>query len=87
MHTWTCIHVYKLQMAANMEESISIMFNMHVGVYVHVHTCVCVHGATPTHPHPPPTQSTHPPPQEGPGISQNSITLELIKIIQFCLKI
>ena len=47
--------------------------------------CMCV-GGTPS---PPPPPSTHPPPPRGgtPGISQNSIALELIEIIQFCLKI
>ena len=46
--------------------------------------CMCV-GAPSHHPHP-----IHPPPtpQGGtPGISQNSIGLELIEIFQFCLKI
>ena len=56
---------------------------------MHACACVCVH----IHPHTPPPQalpkSTHPPPPQGgiPGISKNSITVELIKIIQFCLKI
>ena len=66
-----------------------------------IHTCACVcvrvhvcggHPLTTPHPiHPsPPPPSTHPPhPPEGgtPGISQNSIALELIEIFQFCLKI
>ena len=43
-----------------------------------------VHPLSTRHPHPP----TPPPPQGGtPGISQNSIALELIEIFQFCLKI
>ena len=46
--------------------------------------CTCVGGIL--SPHPPP--ATHPHPPGGtPGISQNSIALELIEIIQFCLKI
>ena len=52
--------------------------------------CMCVHGVplhiptpTRTQPNPPTCQ----PPRGDPRISQNSITLELIKIIQFCLKI
>ena len=52
-------------------------------VHVHVHVCG---GHPPTTPHPhPPT----PPPLRATGSRkhQNSITLELIKIIQFCLKI
>ena len=52
-------------------------------------TCMCMHAhmcgqhplTTPTHIHPPPT------PRRIPGISQNSIALELIKIFQFRLKI
>ena len=47
--------------------------------------CMCVGGTL----SPPPPPSTHPPTPQGgtPGISQNSIALELIKIFQFCLKI
>ena len=48
--------------------------------------CRCVGGTLsppPTHIHPPP----HPPGWGTPGISQNSIALELIEIFQFCLKI
>ena len=50
---------------------------------MHVHMC----GGTLSPPlipiHPPP----HPPGWGTPGISQNSIVLELIEIFQFCLKI
>ena len=91
MHTHTCI---KLQMAADMEASMFsmfIMFNMHVCVCACVCVCVhvCVHGTPPTHPYPPSPPSTHLPPPGGwiPGISKNLITLALIKIFQFCLKI
>ena len=48
--------------------------------------CMCVWGTLsppPTPIHPPP----HPPGWGTPGISQNSIALELIEIFQFCLKI
>ena len=50
------------------------------------YVCTCVGGTlspprTPIHPPP------HPPGWGTPGISQNSIALELIKIFQFCLKI
>ena len=62
--------------------------------YVRAHACTCVHvhvcahgwGAPSHHPHPihlPP----YPPVGGTPGISQNSIALELIEIFQFCLKI
>ena len=54
-----------------------------------VHVCAYAHGwDAPSHDPPPP--STHPPTPQGlgpPGIIQNSIALELIKIFQFCLKI
>ena len=71
---------------------------MHVHVCVHVCMCMCTCvGATPNHPHPhyPPTQiappsSTYGPPTPraaGSWKHQNWITLELIRIIRFCLKI
>ena len=57
---------------------------------VHVRACACVcmcvwgtRSPPPTPIHPPP----HPPGWGTPGISQNSIALELIEIFQFCLKI
>ena len=56
-----------------------------VCVCVCVHACGCVwgHPVTTPYPHPP-----TPTPQRGtPGISQNSIALELIEIFQFLLKI
>ena len=61
-----------------------------VCVCMHMHVCMrmCVHmcGRHPlTTPHS--YSPTHPPPGGTPGISQNSIALELIKIFQFCLKI
>ena len=56
---------------------------IHACTCVHVRVCAHVWGG-PCH-HPPPNP---PPPRVGtPGISQNSITLELIEIFQFCLKI
>ena len=55
---------------------------------VHAHACACVWGGPCHHPHPhPPTPPPHPPGWGTPGISQNSIALELIEIFQFCLKI
>ena len=54
-------------------------------VHAYVCMCTCVGGhplTTPTHIHPPPT-----PKGSTPGISHNSIALELIKIFQFHLKI
>ena len=78
-------------MAADMEASMFSMismFNMHVRVCVHVCACVCAWD-TPHTPIPTPPPCTHPPPPRGwtPRISKNSITLELIKIFQFRLKI
>ena len=52
---------------------------------VHARACAHVWGGPCHHPHPhPPT--AHPPEWGTPGISQNSIALELIEIFQFCLK-
>ena len=64
---------------------------MCVRACMRVRVCACVFmGHPPTHPYPPPAPCTHPPPPPGgwtPRISKNSITLELIKIFQFRLKI
>ena len=69
----THAHVYKLQMAANMEAS---MFNMHVGVCMHVCVCVFMEHLPHTHTHLQPNPATCHLPQWGTsGISQNSITL------------
>ena len=82
-------------MATNMEASMFIMFimfNMHVCVWVcvyvcmHIHVHVCMgHKSTPQYPPYPIYQPTTP--RGDPKISINSITLELIEIFQFCLKI
>ena len=53
---------------------------------VHACACACVWEAPSYHPPPTSTQPPHPP-GGTPGISQNSIALELIKIFQFRLKI
>ena len=61
-----------------------IMFN------VYVHACACMHACAHVLgvPQPPPSLSTHPTPRAaGSPKNQNSITLELIKIFRFCLKI
>ena len=63
----------------------------HACMCVHVHACMHVHvhmcgGHPPTTPHPhPPSPPT--PRAAGSPKHQNSISLELIEIIQFCLKI
>ena len=95
MHTHACMHTHTHACVVNMVisckspptlgESLGIPYDV-------IHTCVCPHacargwGAPSHHPSPP---STHPPTPQGgtPGIIQNSIALELIKIFQFCLKI
>ena len=62
---------------------------IHVCVCLHVRACVCMCTCVGGPCYHPPAPSTHPhPPGWGtPGISQNSIALELIEIFQFCLKI
>ena len=99
MHTCTCTHAHacvvnmiiSCKWPPPLGESLGIPYDvicvctcMHVCVCMHVHVHVCgVHPLTTPHPiHPPPI------PQGGtPGISQNSIALELIEIFQFHLKI
>ena len=91
--TCTCMHTHEymyrnLQMATDMEASMFVIFTTCMYIHACVCMCVCVYGTPPTHPWPSPPQSTQlPSPGGHPGISKNSITLELIKIIQFCLKI
>ena len=74
-----------------------IMFTTHACACVCVHACACMCtcvGGTPNHPPPPSTQPPHPHPPSPPTPRaagspkhQNSISLELIEIIRFCLKI
>ena len=67
-----------------------MMSYMRVRACVRVHACACVCTCVWGTLSPPPTP-IHPPPHPAgwgtPGISQNSIALELIEIFQFCLKI
>ena len=67
-------------------ESMGIPYDaIHACTCMHACMCMCVGGTLS-----PPPSPIHPPPNpsEGtPGISQNSIALELIEIFQFCLKI
>ena len=66
-----------------------IMFTMHACVCACVCACACVWGAPPNH-HPPPSThppTPHPPEPQGAQITKITKTLELIKIIRFCLKI
>ena len=93
VHTCTCTHAHAhvLNMIISckwpppMGESLGISYDVLCAcacMRVHVQMC----GSTlslPPHPHP----TTPPPPGGNPGISRNSIALELIEIFQFCLKI
>ena len=86
VHARTCTHTHAhmLNMIISCKwppplgESLGIPYDV-------ICACACVWGTLsplPTHIHPAPT------PQGGtPGITQNSIALELIEIFQFCLKI
>ena len=85
-HTHTCTgmcgkHDNFMQMATTIGESLGIPYDV-----IHTCLCMCVGGTlssplTPIHPSP------HPQGGGTPRISKNSITLELIEIFQFCLKI
>ena len=95
MCTCTCMHTH-VYMYRNCKWPLtwrhlclSCLTCMCVCVCICMHACVCmVHGAPSTHPHSPQTNPpTCHPPRGIPRISQNSITHELIKIIQFCLKV
>ena len=81
MHAHTCMHGKHdnfMQMATPMGESLGIPYDV-------ICVSACVWGTL----LPPPYPSTHLPTPQGrtPGISKNSIALELIEIFQFCLKI
>ena len=92
-HTCTCTHTHvhvlniiiSCKWLSPLGESLGIPYDV-IRVCVHMHACAHVWGTPSHHPQPP---STHPPTPQGgtPGISQNSIALELIKIFQFRLKI
>ena len=86
-HMYTCIKIANGHRHGGIHVyHVYNMFNMHVHACVHVcmymHVYVCMRHR-PTHPSHPSTT----PPGGTPRIGQNSITLELIKIFQFCLKI
>ena len=86
MHMHAHIHVkhdnFNCKWQQPLGESLGIPYNV---ICMHMHVCACVWGAPFYHPTPKSTHTSTP--MGGPGISQNSITLELIKIFQFCLKI
>ena len=84
-------HDIFMQMAAPIGKSWGIPYDIiaHARACVCVRACVHMHGVPPKHPDRVPRPSTQPHPPKGgtPGISQNSIALELIKIFQFRLEI
>ena len=89
MHTHTSIHTH-VYMYRNFKWPLTWRqpcLSCLTCMYMYAH--VCVHTTPPTHtPIPTPTPINPPTTTLGtPGISKNSITLELIKIFQFCLKI
>ena len=100
IHAYACTHMYTCIEITNGHPHGGIhvyhfynMFTTCMGVCMHacmhMHACACMHGTLSHTPIPMPTP-IHPPatPQgETPGVSQDSITLELIKIIRFHLKI
>ena len=90
-HVRTCMlnMLNMLNMDASMLAAICNSIHVCVCVCVHARVCVCMWG----HPPMPPDTPRHPPPTcplpraAGSPKHQISITLELIEIIQFCLKI
>ena len=99
MHTHACMQMHTCTHAHGKHDNFMQMATPIGGIPENslCHTCMCVHACTCMHMHvhvcgatlsPSPTH-IHPPPTLGgtPGISQNSIALELIKIFQFHLKI
>ena len=89
MHAHTCMlnMINMLNMDASM--SAAICSFIHVCTCVHVHACPCMWGHPPFPQMPP---DTHPPTCPLPRATgspkhQNSISLELIEIFWFCLKI
>ena len=89
-HMYTCIEIANGRRHGGIHFSMITMFNMHVRACVSMRVHVCVHRTPPHTPMPTPTPihpSATPLGGRTPRISKNSITLELIKIFQFCLKI
>ena len=87
MHACTCM-LNMINMDASMSAAICNFYTcIHVCVCMCMHVCVC--GTPPMSPnaprHPPPTYPI--PRAAGSPKDQNSISLELIEIFRFCLKI
>ena len=91
MHMHACMHMHvKHAKHGWLHAGGHLQFYTCVCVHVHVCACMCVHVRTP---HMPPDTPRHPPPTcplpraAGSPKRQILITLELIEIIRFCLKI
>ena len=85
MHTWECMHAHTCMFnIINMDASMLVAI---CNFYTYIYVCTCVHvwGHLPC----PQMLPTHLPLPRATGSPkhQNSISPELIKIIQFCLKI
>ena len=88
-HTRTCM-LNMLNMDASMSAAICNFYtciNVRVCMCVHVRACVCVCVGTPPMPPDSPPSTCPLPRAAGSPKHQNSISLELIEIIRFCLKI
>ena len=86
-HAHTCMcgkHDNFMQMAAPIGGYLGIPYDV---IRMCVHACVCTWVGCTLSPPPTPIHQLSHPPGGTPGIIQNSIALELIKIFQFCLKI
>ena len=88
MQTCTCMHADAYTYMLNMDASMRVAIcNFNTCVCVHVHACMCTCVWTPPM-SPDASQSFVPSPRAaGRPKHQNSISLELIEIIRFCLKI
>ena len=88
-HTHACTCMLNMLNMLNMDASMSAAicnFYRCINVRVCVRACACVWGHPPMPPDAPPLTCPLPRPAGSPK-HQNSISPELIKIIQFCLKI
>ena len=87
MHTHACVvsMIISCKWPPPLGESLEIPYDV-IRACACVHACACarVWDAPSHHPHPHPPTS---PPPHLPGISQNSIALQLIEIFEFRLKI
>ena len=90
MHTHMYMHIYMLNMITSIANGCPHWILRILGIpYDVIHACICMHVHVRGGILPPPRTPIYPPPflWGTAGISKNSITLELIEIFQFCLKI